>query len=135
MYLTIINNKMINEREVKLMDIRENAEVLFSKLETFFKTETVVGKPINVEGIILVPFITVTFGCGTGGGEGSDSGNKQEGGGSGLGAGAKITPDAVLVIKDDTVKILPIKNKANIDKLVELVPEIISKISKNKGKS
>jgi uncharacterized spore protein YtfJ len=134
MYLTIINNKMINEREVKLMDIRENAEVLFSKLETFFKTETVVGKPINVEGIILVPFITVTFGCGTGG-EGSDSGNNQEGGGSGLGAGAKITPDAVLVIKDDTVKILPIKNKANIDKLVELVPEIISKISKNKGKS
>lgn len=117
------------------MDIRENAEVLFSKLENFFKTETVVGKPIHVEDIILVPFITVTFGCGTGGGEGSDSGNKQEGVGSGMGAGAKITPDAVLVIKDNTIKMLPIKNKANIDKFIELVPEIISKISKNKKKS
>ena len=50
------------------MDIKENTEALFSQLENFLKTETVVGKPIKVEDVTLVPFITVNFGCATGGG-------------------------------------------------------------------
>ncbi|WP_294184525.1 GerW family sporulation protein [uncultured Clostridium sp.] len=119
------------------MDIKENTEALFSQLENFLKTETVVGKPIKVEDVTLVPFITVNFGCATGGGgQGSGDDKKQEGSGAGMGAGAKITADAVLVIKDDTVKVLPIKNKDNLDKIIELVPEIVKKmgIKKNKGK-
>ncbi|MEY8000306.1 GerW family sporulation protein [Clostridium sp. Mt-5] len=118
------------------MDIKENAEMLFSKLENFLKTETVVGKPINVGDIILVPFITVNFGCATGGGGQEAAADKQEGSGAGMGAGAKITADAVLVIKDDTVKVIPIKSKDNLDKIIELVPGIIKKmgIKKNKDK-
>ncbi|MCH3965979.1 MAG: sporulation protein [Clostridium sp.] len=113
------------------MDIKENAEALFSKLENFFKTETVVGKPIKIDDeITLVPFITVTFGCGTGTGEGTDPGKKQSGEGGGLGAGARITPDAVLVIKGEMVQMIPIRNKGNLDKLVELVPGIIEKLDK-----
>lgn len=112
------------------MDIKQNAEVLFSKLENFFKTETVVGKPIKIDDIILVPFITITFGCGTGGGEGTDSGKNQEGTGGGLGAGARITPDAVLVIKGDMTQMIPIKNKGNLDRLMELVPGLIEKLDK-----
>ncbi|AZV58103.1 spore germination protein GerW family protein [Clostridium sp. AWRP] len=116
------------------MDIKENTEVLFSKLENFFKTETVVGKPIQVGDITLVPFITVTFGCGTGGGEGTDPKSNQEGGGSGIGAGAKITPNAVLVIKGDTIQMLPIGDKNNLSKLMELVPNIVSKLKKKNEK-
>ena len=116
------------------MDIKENTEVLFSKLENFFKTETVVGKPIQIGDITLVPFITVTFGCGTGGGEGTDPKSKQEGGGSGIGAGAKITPNAVLVIKEDTIQMLPIGDKSNLNKLMELVPNIVSKLKKKNEK-
>ncbi|AND83991.1 sporulation protein [Clostridium tyrobutyricum] len=115
------------------MDIKGNAEVLFSKLENFFKTETVVGDPIRIDDITLVPFITVTFGCGTGGGEGNNSGKKDEGAGSGLGAGAKIVPNAVLVIKDEMVQMIPINNnRGNIDKLIELVPGIIEKFDKKR---
>ncbi|WP_446898610.1 GerW family sporulation protein [Clostridium sp. LBM24168] len=112
------------------MDIKENAEALFSKLENFFKTETVVGKPIKIDDIILVPFITVTFGCGTGVGEGDVPGKKQSGEGGGLGAGARITPDAVLVIKGEMVQMIPIRNKGNLDKLMELIPGIIEKLDK-----
>ncbi|MBV4439066.1 GerW family sporulation protein [Clostridium tyrobutyricum] len=115
------------------MDIKGNAEVLFSKLENFFKTETVVGDPIRIDDITLVPFITVTFGCGTGGGEENNSGKKDEGAGSGLGAGAKIVPNAVLVIKDEMVQMIPINNnRGNIDKLIELVPGIIEKFDKKR---
>lgn len=119
------------------MDIRENAEMLFSKLENFLKTETVVGKPINIGDITLVPFITVNFGCAAGGGQDvSSDKDKNEGSGAGMGAGAKITADAVLVIRGDTVKIISIKNKDGLDKIIELVPDIIKKmgIKKNKNK-
>ncbi|CAB1251266.1 GerW family sporulation protein [Clostridium sp. MT-14] len=119
------------------MDIKENTEMLFSKLENFLKTETVVGKPINVGDITLVPFITVNFGCAAGGGEDTAGDkDKKEGSGSGMGAGAKITADAVLVIKEDNVKLIPIKNKDSLDKIIELVPDIIKKmgIKKNKNK-
>ncbi|MCI1944261.1 GerW family sporulation protein [Clostridium luticellarii] len=119
------------------MDIRENAEMLFSKLENFLKTETVVGKPINIGDITLVPFITVNFGCAAGGGQDASSDkDKNEGSGAGMGAGAKITADAVLVIRGDTVKIISIKNKDGLDKIIELVPDIIKKmgIKKNKNK-
>lgn len=114
------------------MDIKENTDELFSKLENFFKTETVVGKPIRIDNIVLVPFITVTFGCGTGMGEGPDSSKKQAlAGGGGLGAGARITPDAVLVIKGDSVQLIPIRDKDNFDKLLNLVPGIVKKVDKS----
>lgn len=110
------------------MDIKENAEVLFTKLEKFLKTETVVGEPINIGDVTLVPFVTVSFGCGTGVGEGSDSQSKQVGSGGGLGAGVRISPDAVLIIKNGEVQMLPIKNKGNLNKLLEMVPGIVEKI-------
>ena len=107
--------------------VNESLETLFSHLEKFFRTETVVGEPIVVGETTLIPIITVSFGCGGGGGNGTDE--KGNGGtGSGVGVGARITPDAVLVIKDGDVSMIPVKNKCNLDKLVNMVPEIVKKI-------
>ena len=44
-----------------LMD--SSLDIAFGKLEKFLKTETVIGEPIEVGGINLVPIITVAFGC------------------------------------------------------------------------
>ncbi|MBA5850050.1 sporulation protein [Clostridium sp. cel8] len=113
------------------MNIKENSEELFSRLENFFKTKTVVGEPIKIDDTTIIPFITVTFGCGTGVGDGGDGG-KKSGQGAGLGAGAKITPDAVLVLRGDLIQMIPIKNKGNMDKLVDLVPGIIQKLDRKR---
>ncbi|MHC1684785.1 MAG: GerW family sporulation protein [Clostridiaceae bacterium] len=111
--------------------IPENLEALFGKLESFLKTETVVGEPIVVGSTTLVPIVTVTFGGGTGGGVGKDP-KGADGSGGGAGIGARITPNAILVIKNDEVSMLPVKGRNNLENLVEMVPEIISKIDLKK---
>lgn len=112
--------------------LKENLDTLFGNLEKFLKTETVIGEPIVIGETTIVPIISVSFGCGTSGGGGKDS--KGNGGsGAGLGAGAKITPDAVLVIKNNEVTMLPIKERSSMDKLMRMVPGILSKIKPKKN--
>lgn len=111
--------------------IPENLEVLFNKLQNFLKTETVVGEPIIIGDTTLIPIISVSFGCGTGYGGGTDD-KGSNGSGGGLGVGAKVTPNAMVVIKNDSVTMLPINDKSNIESLLEMVPGIVSKFKKDK---
>lgn len=113
--------------------IQEGFDSLFSNLEKLIKTETVIGEPIVVGEVTLVPIISVMFGCGTGGATEKD--NKGIPGNSGGGGGgAKISPNAILVIKKDEVTMLPVKGKGNLESLVNIVPEIVSKINIKKDK-
>lgn len=114
------------------MEVKENLDTLFSNLEKFLKTETVIGEPIVVGETTLVPIISVTFGCGTGGGTGKDN-KGMDGTGSGLGAGARVSPNAILVIKKDEVTMLPVKSKNNLDALINMVPEIMLKVKGKKA--
>ncbi|MDD3023192.1 MAG: spore germination protein GerW family protein [Syntrophomonadaceae bacterium] len=109
------------------MDINQNITTLFEQLEKFFKTETVFGEAMQVGNVTLIPVINVSFGAGTGAGNGKDAGG-CDGSGGGGGAGGKIAPTAVIVIKNDEVSILPLSNRGSIDKILEMVPELISKI-------
>ncbi|WP_026884117.1 GerW family sporulation protein [Clostridium akagii] len=111
-----------------ISSIKDNVDSLFKNLERFLKTETVVGEPIVVGDITLVPIISVVFGCGTGEGQA----DKKQGAGGGLGAAAKVTPNAIVVIKDDKVTLLPINGKSNLDNLLDMVPGILSKIKTKK---
>ncbi|CAH0436893.1 Putative spore protein [Clostridium neonatale] len=114
-------------------NFKESIDSIFSNFERFIKTETVVGQPIVVGEVTLVPIISVFFGCGAGGGKGSD--NKSiDSDGAGGGGGARITPDAIVVIKKGEVSMLPIKSKNNLEALIEMVPEIITKVSMKKKK-
>lgn len=112
--------------------LKENLDTLFSNLENFLKTETVVGEPIVVGETTLVPIISLSFGCGTGAGNNGEKGTSKNG--TGLGAAAKVTPNAIIAITGDKVTLLPITGKSNLDSLINIVPEIISKFkSKNKA--
>ncbi|CAG9714171.1 GerW family sporulation protein [Clostridium neonatale] len=114
-------------------NFKESIDSIFSNFERFIKTETVVGQPIVVGEVTLVPIISVFFGCGAGGGKGSD--NKSiDSDGAGGGGGARITTDAIVVIKKGEVSMLPIKSKNNLEALIEMVPEIITKVSMKKEK-
>ncbi len=108
-------------------DCSDSINLIFEKLENFFKTKTVVGEPIQIGETTLVPFISVVFGMGSGGGsENVDKGPSAVGGGAG--SGAKISPTAVLVIQGSKVELLPINKSGGLDKLLDLVPGIIDKI-------
>ena len=113
--------------------IKESLDSVFTNLEKFIKTETVIGEPIVVGEVTLVPIISVMFGCGAGGGTGGDN-KGMTGDGSGGGGGARISPNAILVIKKDEVTMLPVKGKNNLDNLINMVPDIVSKINIKKDK-
>ncbi len=112
--------------------ISENINNIFEKLESFVKTNTVVGEPMSVGDTTIIPFIDICFGLGTGGGDGTDDkGSKGTGGGAG--SGAKISPTAILVIKGDRIEILPIKKAGSLEKLIDMVPDLVKKVKEQKN--
>lgn len=105
--------------------VSESLDVLLGKLDTFVKSETVVGEPTNINGVIIVPLIEVSVGVGAGGGGTNDKKENASGGG----LGAKITPSAVLVIADGQVQLVNVKNQDSVNKLIDMVPSILSKFN------
>lgn len=113
------------------LDVNSNIDLLFEKLEKFIKSETVIGQPMNVGDTTLIPVINVSFGLGSGGGDGKDqSGNLGTGGGAGI--GARVFPTAILVIKGDKIDVVPIKKFGGMEKLLEMVPDLVEKINMKK---
>lgn len=108
------------------MELKENLDTLFDKLEKFFRSETVIGNPITVGEVTLLPIIDVGFGLGTGGGMGKDA-KGNDGNGGGAGVGAKISPNSILVIKGSDVSLIPLKGKGSLEKVLDMVPEIVNK--------
>ncbi|MCR5719753.1 MAG: GerW family sporulation protein [Lachnospiraceae bacterium] len=95
-------------------------------MDGFLSTKTVVGESITVGDTILIPLVDVSFGMFAGAGH-----NKNGNSGAG-GMGGKITPSAVLVIRNNNAKIVSVKNQDNFSRVIDLVPEIMEKLKKDK---
>ena len=93
-------------------------------MEGFLTSKTVVGEPIYIKDTIILPLVDVSFGMGAGAFEG-DKKNR-----SGGGIGGKLTPSAVLVIRDGQTKLVNVKNQETIVKLLDMVPDVIDKFTK-----
>lgn len=109
-------------------------ESTIAKIREMVDANSVVGEPISVqEGVTIIPISKISVGIGGGGSDYvSKNLNKQENPfGGGAGAGVKVSPVAFLVIKDGSVRILPITAPANTtaDRIVELVPDTLDKIA------
>ncbi len=114
------------------MDVNQKLlDTLFSRLEEFICTESVVGKPMEIGKVTLIPLIDIGFGAAVGGGNGyKDKKDLTERGGAGT--GAKITPQAVLVIKDGEVSLLSLQDRNSWEKAFKSIPGLISKIKGDK---
>lgn len=115
------------------MNIKEDVDTLFEKLKNFFQTETVIGKPIIIGEVTVVPITTIMLCCGT---PHNDKLNKRKTKKEDieLGAAARINPNAIAVIKNDEVTMIPIRKKENLDKLIKMIPEIMSKVREQNKK-
>ena len=71
-------------------------ESLLKGMDTVLSTKTVVGEATKIGDTIILPLVDVTFGVGAGAGNNSE---KKSASGAG-GLGGKMTPSAVLVIKN-----------------------------------
>ncbi len=117
------------------MDLTGSLKTIFQEMEEFLTTKAVVGEPIEVGAITLIPVINVTFGMGTGGGseEGAKDSKPQKGG-AGAGLGAKISPTAVIVIKEGDISVIPLNGNTGLERLIDMVPDIVKKIKKRAEK-
>lgn len=106
-------------------------EALLKGMDTVLSTKTVVGEATQVGDTIILPLVDVSFGVGAGAGS-----NSQKNSASGAGGlGGRMTPSAVLVIKDGYTKLVNIKNQDAVTKVLDMIPDIVEKFTKPKEKN
>ena len=99
---------------------------LFKGMDHFISSKTVVGDAITVGNTIILPLVDVTFGVGAG----AASNDKKNNGGGGL--GGKISPSAVLVIKDGNIHLVNVKNQDAVTKVLDMIPDFVDKFTSGK---
>jgi len=99
---------------------------LFKGAEAFVSTKTVVGEPTKIDDTIILPLVDVSFCIGAG----SNSSDKSNLGGGGM--SGKMSPSAVLVIRNGQTKLVNIKNQDTVSKIIDMVPELIDKFTEPK---
>lgn len=96
---------------------------LLKGMDSVLSTKTVVGEATKIGDTIILPLVDVSFGVGAG----ASTNDKKQGGAGGL--GGKMTPSAVLVIKDGYTKLVNIKNQDTLTKILDMVPDLVDKFT------
>ena len=109
-------------------------EYTIAKIREMVDVNSVIGNPITTpDGVTIIPVSKVSVGFGGGGSDFvSKNPNRQENPfGGGAGGGVHVTPIAFLIIKEGSVRMLPVAAPANTtaDRLVEMVPDVLDKVS------
>ena len=99
------------------------------KIREMVDSDTIIGKPIQIDGITILPISKVTFGFASGGSDFGDNPQKELFGGGG-GAGVTIQPVAFLVVQDGTVRTVQLADPGNtVDRAITMMPEMMDKVS------
>ena len=104
------------------------------KIKEMVDANTVIGTPIQADGVTIIPVSRISVGFASGGSEFATKHQKPEGEhafGGGGGASVKVTPVSFLILKGDMVKLLPVDPPASntADRVVELVPELVDRVT------
>jgi sporulation protein YtfJ len=109
-------------------------ENTIAKIREMVDANSVIGTPITTpDGVTIIPVSKISVGVGGGGSDFvSKNVNKQENPfGGGAGGGVKVTPIAFLIVKEGSVRMLPVATPANstADRIVEQVPDVLDRIT------
>ena len=96
------------EQQHPLNDLMSTA---MEKIRTMVDANTIIGTPIQTGDVTLIPVSRLSFGIASGGSDFVTKSQKPEqpknfGGGSG--ASARLEPVAFLIIRGDSVRLLPV---------------------------
>ena len=112
--------------------INEVLQTTMGKIREMVDANTIVGQPIvTQDGVTLIPVSQLSFGFASGG---SDFGKTQgvaKNFGGGAGGGVSITPVSFLVVKDGSVRVLPVMPPppGTLGRVVDLVPDMFDKVT------
>lgn len=102
---------------------KDSLKDMLSQMEAFVSSKTVIGDPIKLDDMTILPLVDVSLGLG------ASSREKEKAGSVGGGIGAKMSPSAVLVVKDGKVRLVSLKNQDNISKALDLLPDLIDRFT------
>ncbi len=109
-------------------NLKNVIDTTMERLRTMVDADTIIGTPIVVDKVTLVPVSRVSFGLATGGSD-FPSKNSQQLFGGGGGAGVTVNPVAFICINGDNVHMMPIYSEmSTIDKAINMAPELIDKV-------
>ena len=98
-------------------------DALFSGMDKFVTTKTVVGEAVKIDDAIILPLVDVS--CGMAAGAFADKGKNKDNGAGGM--SAKISPSAVLVIQNGVTKLVSVKNQDPLTKALDMVPDVVNR--------
>jgi sporulation protein YtfJ len=105
-----------------------------SKIRDLIDVNTVIGTPIQTpDGVTIIPVTKVSIGFGGGGTDFATKNypaNRDNAFGGGAGTGINIIPIAFLIIRGESVRMLPVAEPAStsVDRIIEMVPDILDKV-------
>ncbi len=122
------------ENQEKRSPLSQLMQSTIEHMRAMADANAVVGAPIQAEGVTLIPVSRLSVGVAGGGTEFSTKkqpvgGDNAFGGGSG--ASAKLEPVAFLVVREGSVKLLPVAPPpaTTIDRVIDTVPEVVDKVT------
>ena len=99
------------------------------KLREVVDVSTIIGQPIELGDVKVIPVSKVSYGFASGGSD-FPSKNNQELFGGGGGAGVTITPVCFLVIADGQISVKHISTQeSSVERVVGMVPDLVDKVS------
>ncbi|MCR4614640.1 MAG: sporulation protein YtfJ [Clostridiales bacterium] len=99
------------------------------KMRELVDVSTIIGDPIKVDGVTVIPVSKVTCGFASGGSDFPSKSNADIFGGGG-GAGMTITPIAFIVVNNGEVSIKHIAtSEGSAERIMGMVPDVISQLT------
>lgn len=98
-------------------------ESLMRGMNTVLSTKTVVGEATKIGDTIILPLVDVTLAW-----EQAPAWETRKTEGQAVFSG-KLTPSAVLVIKNGSTKLVNIKNQDTVTKVLDMIPDIVDKFT------
>lgn len=118
-------------------------QTTMEQIRSMVDVNTVIGAPVAAaNGATVIPISKVSFGFVAGGGEymvedyrsrSVDAGDYPFAGGTG--AGVSVQPVGFLVVDEDNVRMLPAQSNNAMERVVELLPQLMEELTHNREKS
>lgn len=113
-------------------------------IRSMVDVNTVIGSPVTgSKGTTIIPISKVSFGFVAGGGEYLVDDHRSRAAiatesypfAGGTGAGVSVQPVGFLVVGEDSVKMLPAQSNSAIERVVELLPQLMEEFAQNGEKT
>lgn len=118
-------------------------QTTMEQIRSMVDVNTVVGAPVSgTRDTTIIPISKVSFGFVAGGGEYTVQESRSRSlptesypFAGGTGAGVSVQPVGFLVVGDGSVKVLPAQSGSAVERIVELLPQLVEEYAQNGEKS